>query len=296
MPGSIYRSEAAREQIHALYDRAREALPFATTSRSVPTRFGEAHMLEAGPPDGPPVVVFQGGNVVNPLTLAWFAPLVDRFRIHAPDTIGQPGKSEGGPLSANDGSLGEWAIDVLDGLRRESAAVIGISYGAGVALRLATLAPDRIDRAVFVVPAGIADIPIPSMLSLAAGYIGYRVTSRRGLVEATVRRLTGGEPDPMFVESTALAFSGTALDTEMPRNATADDLRGLKAPVMVVVGERDPLFPPDRILPRAKEIFSDLVGAEILPACAHILSTGCAGVLAARIDPFLCRADPMVSA
>ena len=47
-----------------------------------------------------------------------------------------------------------------------------------------------------------------------------------------------------MVELTALAFRGTHLDTEMPRNATADELRGLSAPVMVFAGEHDPLFPP----------------------------------------------------
>ena len=222
---TIYRSEAARHEIETLYDRARERLPFPTTERMVSTRFGDAHILQAGPEDGPPVVVFQGGNVVNPLTLAWFAPLVDRFRIHAPDTIGQPGKSAGARVSANDASLGEWAVDVLDGLGLAAPAVVGISYGGGVVLRLAALAPERIGRAILVVPAGIADVPLGSMLSLAAGYLGYRAIARRSFVESTVRRLSGGDPDPLFVESTALAFRGTALDTEMPRNATTEELR-----------------------------------------------------------------------
>ena len=165
--------------------------------------------------------------------------------------------------------------------------VVGISYGGGVVLRLAGLAPERIDRAVLVVPAGIADVPLGSMLSLAAGYLGYRAIRRDAFVESTVRRLSGGDPDPLFVESTALAFRNTALDTEMPRNATADELRGLRAPVMVIAGEHDPLFRPDRILPRATAIFPNLVGAETLPGCAHILGPGCADKLAARIGPFL---------
>ena len=284
---TIYRSDAARLEIEAFYDRARERLPFATTSRTVRTRFGEAHVLRAGPEDAPPVVVFQGGNVVNPLTLAWFAPLADRLRILAPDTIGQPGKSSGIRVSANDASLGEWAIDVLDGLGLTAPAIVGISYGGGVVLRLAALAPDRIGRAALVVPAGIADVPVGSMLSLAAGYLGYRAVRRRGLVESTVRRLSGGEPDPLFVESTALAFRGTALDTEMPRNATPEELRGLTAPVMVITGEHDPLFRPDRVLPRATAIFPNLVAADTLPDCAHILGPECADRLAARIGPFL---------
>ena len=125
--------------------------------------------------------------------------------------------------------------------------------------------PERIGRAVLVVPAGIADVPLGSMLSLAAGYLGYRAVARRSFVESTVRRLSGGDPDPLFVESTALAFRGTALDTEMPRNATPEELRGLTAPVMVIAGEHDPLFRPDRILPRSKALFTNLVATATLP-------------------------------
>jgi hypothetical protein len=58
---SIYRSPDAQAGIADLYRRAREALPFATESRTVPTRFGETHVLLAGPPDGSPIVLFGGG-------------------------------------------------------------------------------------------------------------------------------------------------------------------------------------------------------------------------------------------
>jgi pimeloyl-ACP methyl ester carboxylesterase len=285
--GSIYRSEAARAAIERLYDEARDALPFPTESRVVETRFGATHVLTAGPPGGMPIVALQGGNVVNPLTLAWLGTLVDEFRIYAPDTIGQPGKSAGTRVSANDASLGQWAVDVLDRLELRSAAFIGASYGAGVLLRLAGLAPDRIDRAVLVVPAGLTPVPLRAMLTLAAGYLGYRFAGRRGLVERTVRQLAGPRPDPRMVESTALAFRGTQLDTEMPRLASADELRGLTAPVLVFAGEHDPLFPPALVLPAARKAFANLAGAQTLAGCAHILDASCAAAWCRQIRPFL---------
>jgi pimeloyl-ACP methyl ester carboxylesterase len=289
---TIYRSEAARAAVERLYDQALTRVPFATESRMVSTRFGDSHVLVSGPVHAPPVVVFQGGNVVNPLTLAWFAPLADQVRIYAPDTIGQPGKSAGQRISANDSSLGDWSTDVLDGLGLPSASFVGISYGAGVLLRLAAAHPERIDRAVLVVPAGIADVPLGSMLKLAAGYLSYRAVARRSIVVSTVRQLTGPDPDPLMVDSTALAFRSTQLDTEMPRNATAEELHRLTAPVMVFAGEHDPLFPPERVLPRARELFPNLVAAETLTGCAHILSPTCSASLCMRIQPFLVGGDP----
>jgi pimeloyl-ACP methyl ester carboxylesterase len=264
-PQTIYRSEAARIAIEELYERARARLSFPTASTRVETRLGSTHVLVAGPPDRPPVVVLQGGNVVNPLTLAWLTPLVGDFRIYAPDTIGQPGKSAGRHVSANDASLGEWSEDVLGALGLESARFIAISYGAGTLLRLAAHRPEMIERAVLVVPAGLAGVPVRSMLGLAAGYIGFRAVRRRGIVEWTVRQLAGPNADPLMTESTTLAFTGTHLDTEMPRNATPDELRDWSAPVAVFVGEHDPLFPPDRILPAARAAIPNLQVAEILP-------------------------------
>ena len=171
----MYRSAEARAAIADLYDRARRALPMATDSRRVPTRFGDTHVLMAGPEDAAPVVVFGGGNVVGPLTLGWFSPLAERFRLVAPDTIGQPGLSADRRVSGSDDSLGLWAIDVLDRLGLDQAAAIGVSYGAGVLLRVAEIAPKRLTRAAVVVPSGITGSPVGAMLRLAAGYAAYRI-------------------------------------------------------------------------------------------------------------------------
>lgn len=55
---------------------------------------------------------------MNPLTLAWFGPLADRYRLVAPDTIGQPGRSAPVRVSANDASLAEWTALTLTVLLR----------------------------------------------------------------------------------------------------------------------------------------------------------------------------------
>ena len=286
-PATIYKSDAARVAIEGLYDRALARLSFPTEPLWIDTTFGSTHVLVAGPEAAPPLLALQGGNVVNPLTLAWLTPLAGDFRIYAPDTIGQPGKSAGLQVSANDATLSEWCEQVLDGLGLEAPAFVAISYGAGILLRLAAHRPERIGRAALVVPAGIADVPLGSMLTLAAGYVSFLALRRPGLVEATVRRLAGPNPDPLVLESTELAFRGTRLDTEMPRNATVEELAGLAAPVLVLAGEHDPLFPPERILPRSRELFSNLVGAEMLVGCRHILDDPCAAAMAERIRPLL---------
>lgn len=283
---SIYRSAEAQAGIADLYQRAREALPFATESRSVPTRFGTAHVLTGGPPDGATILVFGGGNVVGPLTLAWFASLAQDFRLVAPDTIGQPGLSAGVRVSGSDATLGEWAIDVMDALELEAAGAIGVSYGAGVLLRLVEIAPARITRAAFVVPSGIVGSPTGAMLRLAAGYGLYRLRPSRARAASVTSLLANGRADDLMVESVERSFGGTILETEMPRLARAEDLAGFVSPVMVAAAEHDPLFPPRKVLPAARRLFPNLVSATVLGGSGHIPTPEASGRLSDHLRRF----------
>lgn len=152
---SIYWSEEGRREVLELYDAAVARLGFPTHSRTVGTRFGQTHLLVAGPEDAPPLVLFQGGNVVNPLTLRWFEPLAREHRVYAPDTVGHPGKSAQNRIPPGRG-YGEWVVDLLDGLGIERADVVGPSFGAGIILRAAAHAPGRLSSAALVVPVGLA--------------------------------------------------------------------------------------------------------------------------------------------
>lgn len=91
---SIYRSLEGQAEILRLYDEALSRLEIGNESKTVSTRYGETHVLSLGPEDAPPVVFLHGGNFLNPTCLRWFLPIARRHRVHSPDIVGQPGKSE----------------------------------------------------------------------------------------------------------------------------------------------------------------------------------------------------------
>ncbi len=285
---SIYRSPVGEAEIHAIYDRQLERLGMRYESRIVETRFGRTHLLALGPQGAPPLVVLQGGNTTSPTTLGWIAPLIERYRIYTPDTIGHPGKSAPVQISPHDNSYGVWLADLLDALKLDRPALIGGSYGAGILLRAAVHAPDRIGKTVLFIPSGLVSIPLRTMLTLLWSMGLYRLSPTPERLQRVLRPMFQDEPiNPALIEITEAVFRLVQIESEMPRNVKRDELADFKAPTLVIAAEKDALFPGARVVKRARELFPNLVAAELIPGAPHYLPARYHSYLNERIHRFL---------
>jgi len=271
-----------------LYDEAIAALGNRHESLRVGTRYGDTHVLAAGPEDGPPVVFLPGGNFLNPTCLRWFLPLSEGHRLYAPDIVGQPGRSAQTRPSPKGHGHALWMEDVLDGLGLgEPVTLIGLSYGAGVAIRTMGHVPERVSRAALVSPAGIAAAPIPRVLAeVALPMLAYRMRpTRERLLRAARPILT--DPEDVVVSQLGAVYRHVRLDAGLPRMATTAELQGFGSPVVVFASEQDAFFPARSVLPRAREIFPNLARAERLGGCRHIPSEAARVWLNGEIRAFL---------
>ena len=282
----IYRSLGGEAELMALYDEALARLGPGCETRRIGTSLGETHVILAGPEDAPPLVVLPGGNFLNPLCLSWFMPLAGAFRLHAPDIIGQPGRSSRTRPSARGDGHARWLVEVLDGLGLARAPFVGISYGAGLVLRLAGLAPERVAGAALVSPAGIAAGPIwPMIRETALPMLLYRARpNRRRLLRAARPILTDLE-EP-YVRQLGLVYRHVKLDRQLPRAATAEELAGYESPTLLFSAENDLFFPAARVIPRAREIIPNL-RVEALSDDHHVPSRETFAGLNDRIAAFL---------
>ena len=289
--GSIYKSLEGEDEIQALYDEALGGLGLGHESLMVDTRSGDTHVLAVGPEEGPPVVFLPGGNFLNPTCLRWFSPLAADYRLYAPDLVGQPGRSSQVRPSPKGDAHAWWVEDVLDGLGLGRVALLGISYGAGVAIRIMGYAPERVSRAALVSPAAVAMGPLPRMLvEVALPMILYRLRpTRERLLRAARPILT--EPEDVAVRQLGAIYRYVRLDAGLPRMATEQELRGFEGSVAVFASEDDVFFPARQVLARAKEVFPNLVGAECLAGCRHVPSKSAFGHLGERLRAFLADSD-----
>jgi pimeloyl-ACP methyl ester carboxylesterase len=102
---------------------------------------------------GPPVVLLHAGVADGRMWAAQTSTgpggLADRFTLVVPDLRGfgrSPMPAPGDAPWSNAGDV----LTLLDQLGLDAASVVGSSYGGRVALEMATLAPERVDRLVLV--------------------------------------------------------------------------------------------------------------------------------------------------
>lgn len=267
----VYKSPQAEKLLKDLYVRQLASIPVSYTEETVDTRFGRTHIVIYGNPNGKPVLGFHGGNSTNPYSLRAFVKHVDmeKIRFIVPDTIGNIGFSEDRRVSSSNEDYGKWACDILDSLGYEKIAVFGGSYGGGIALRLATVAPKRIEKLMLIIPSGIANANPLKMMYLAIPTVGYmlRPTSDEKLKKAVMRMSPKVNDD--FLEMMKYAILYSKFEMVMPRNAKRTELEGLTAPVYVMAEKYDYLFPGDAVIKRSKEVFTNLVGTELLNFGGH---------------------------
>jgi pimeloyl-ACP methyl ester carboxylesterase len=138
-------------------------LDTAFTTRAIATNGIRLHVVEAGPEDGPLVLLLHGfpefwygwRRQIGPLAAAG-------FRVVVPDQrgYGQSDKPKGA-RAYNLAGLGLDAVGLIDALGREKAHVAGHDWGGMVAWWLGTKHADRLDRLA------ILNIPHPQVLERA---------------------------------------------------------------------------------------------------------------------------------
>ncbi len=260
---TIYNSPEGKKRLLDIYDDHLNSLNIPFRDIYVTTRFGKTHIVNIGKQDSIPLVCLHGGNSNTPDMLISNILMIKEFNLYAIDTIGHPGKSEETHLSSDDLSYGYWLLDVLNELQLESVNIYSGSFGAGIAIRLATVAPEKIDKLALFVPAGIAKESMKDKATLMLPYMKYKIRrTSKNLIKLCSTLMT--RFDNQRIELLQAIFRDVKINPNMPRPADYGELDNLQAPTLVVAAKNDILFPASRVIPRAKEVFPNLVYTEII--------------------------------
>jgi pimeloyl-ACP methyl ester carboxylesterase len=285
----IYRTEATRTALMAMYDARLRSWPIPFETSFVPTRYGKTHVITTGDPAAPPLVLLHPMGVAGVVWWSIISALSERHRVYALDTIGDVGRSEltdpkkypkTGPQYST------WMDDAYEMLGLSKTDVLSGSMGGWIAMHRAIHAPERVRHLVLLGPMGL-----PSW-GVTARTLGPMMTAVILPTEARRERLldrTLGDSERINLE---LRPWMRLLATCRPKVAppltiSGRKLRRIEAPTLVVLGANDGLVgDADSAAARARRHIADCE-IEILPHAGHAMSVDEPELVGTRIVHFL---------
>lgn len=226
---------------------------------------------------GRPLVLLHGGMLTIDLTFRELIPLLaPSHRLIAVELQGH-GRTADVEREPTYPNLADDVVALLDHLGLERADVLGFSLGGLVALELGMRHPDRVDR-------------------LVAGASHYRPEGYHDLSDpASVRMPTEAEFAAMRADYERVAPDPSHFDAFLQRmnvvvhghpGWSADDLRGITAPVLLVIGDTDFVR-----IEHAAEMHELIPHAQlaVLPATRHTEVIHRTELLAPMLARFLAR-------
>ena len=298
---ALFSTEGGHAAMMKWYEHALQDAHINFESIVVSTRFGESHLVAAGPPDAPALVLLHGmeGNAAS-----WrhqLAGLQADFRLYALDIIGSAGKSVPTRLDQDNDDHAKWLDDVLSGLRIERANLVGISNGSWLILKFAGYAPQRIARAALMSANGIVPVRFPYRLARIMDEPVVRAAkdalAGALLTRDMVRRAVSGtyvadvNADPQEIEWFYLLAKYYRF--RFPPGPVSDaELAALTAPTLLLMGERERFFALEAVFARARRLVPQLE-VEIVPDVGHNMCTDDPARINARLrDYFSMRVEP----
>ncbi len=244
---------------------------------------GEYRWHQAG--DSGPVVVLVHGTPSSLVTWtdvvhggANFDGLAKTCRVYALDVLGHgTTRTEHSPYSFQ--GCADWVGGFLDMLDLQGVTLVGQSYGGEFAWRCALDHPDRVSRLVLMSSSGLPrhdDEWLPEEVQMRDNWLaklGWMVNSRERLRPAVDLHFAEPSPPERIEEYFLVSENGenwrAMIDLARDENGgRAADLKGMTQPTLLLWGERDVAYKPERF----GRLFADTIPMSrfvLVPGSGH---------------------------
>lgn len=265
----IYKSPEAKAQLRAVTEGMREEIPGDKRDHYLHTSFGETYVLEMGDPTQETLVLLHGAMTNHAVILNVMRHLVGRYHLLIPDLPGHAGWStEESPDPMGD-DYGRWLIEVLDALKIDRCHFMGLSYGCFVANRLIALAPERVDRAFFMVPAGFILMSHWAVIKyFLLWVILLGITGKESHLHRILDLVFTERPDGLMLDFFRITMTGMKPVSAKHKLIAPAETARFTRPLYILGCENDVTVDPTLLKVRAAAAYPH-AQVEILPGAKH---------------------------
>ena len=271
----VFGSPEGRAEVERAYRSVLDLWPVPFVERDVPTSFGVTHVIESGPPDAPPIVLLHAYFATAASWYRTVGALSQQHRVLAVDVIGDANLSRPiKPITSLDDDL-TWFVELLDGLEVNTFSIAGNSFGGFLATQFAIQLPERVTKLVLIGP-GATFCGMPAFYTrMFAPMAVYQVLSwmpgRARAMRRCVDWMYAGLPrDPAWSALfDAVLLHGGGVNRVFPRVFTAEELARITAPVLLILGDRERIYPAVAASEAARALLPT-IQVEIVPDAHHV--------------------------
>ena len=241
-------------------------------------------VLECGPPAGTPVVLLHGWCCSSYTYRRNLCALVDQgHRVVLADLKGHGLSDKPQPASEYTlASMADHALQIMDAVGVERAALVGHSMGAAIALAVALRHPERVSRLALLAPVGFGAISVLGVARLLTPRVMTPLLPRllrRWMIAAVLRLAYAGgrgftarDVDEYFAPTQFPEFvlaMRTLLHEFQWSPGERDQLERLVAPTLVMFGTRDRLVFSPSVVAMVRALPN--VELDVVEGAGHVL-------------------------
>lgn len=269
---SLFKTGAGKSKILILYDQKLEELKINFEYMQVETSFGKTNIIATGDPSNPPIILVHGSNGCAPIALETYPNLSKRFRVYAVDVIAQPNKSAETRPSMKDDAYGKWMNEVIDQLNITDVTLAGFSFGGLVILKTLEYDESKIKEVFLSAPAYIVNgNPLKALFKFFIPMRRYMRTGKIKFVESFLKEVFT-DRDEFAIKYLSKVFQHFQMDFSPVPTINAKKAKFIKTPISLVAAKQDVMFPGEKMIKRATQIFPSLKESVLLNNSKHVQS------------------------
>lgn len=287
-----FKTDEDRERYYEIYDRFIDKYwPGERVELDVDTEFGTTHVRRSGEGTGDPLVLV---HPTSGSSLGWhpiIGPLVREHTVFTPDTIGTIGRSVQTAPIESPSHLVHWFDQVLDGIELNRIHLLGYSEGGWIASLHAALTdrPERLASLILIEPAGaIEQVPRRTLVSMIFRASRTLMASDKAEAIREFNRWLNGdmELNDDEIELVLAAFGTYRQRLPSPKRLSADQLRRIATPTLLLLAADSRIYDPGKVADRASRLLTD-VTIETTPDAGHGLPFQYPGEVTRRVLTFI---------
>lgn len=292
-----FRSEQAKQAYLSLYDERAKNWSVPSETKTIDTTFGQTFVRISGPENGTPLILLAGAGTTSLIWNDNIEAFSKDYRTYAVDSLihtGTVGRSVYTREIENADQATDWLNQLFDGLGlTDGINLSGISYGGWLSGEYALRYPHRTNKIVLLAPAGIV---LPFGLAFTAWtmlvtFLPYRLVYER-FFHWLLSDVVSHEPEFLdaFVEEYLVSSRSFVrpnfIKMVKPSPLTDEELRSIEVPTLVLMGENEVIYSPQKAMKRLETV-APHIQKEIIPHASHGLTISQKELIERKILDFL---------